>query len=467
MPFTHLFTTALLASALGLVSAQEPQLDIAAIAAAGPPPSPSIATNAPAQTVVYNAAGASQSAAAEQSAHPDSKRATPVKRAACDPQWAGKGTVPSPDTDQAFLSYSAFSDAANAAPTPAGYTNTFKNLKAMNNALGYMGYTLLDTYDVQLCSQKCDAINGCAAFNVAFERSPSKDPSPSGGACDQPPTTTLIKCVFWGGPVTARNAVNDGQYRNDYHVVIAGSNGYVNQTVDYCEGYNGPSFLGGRAISAPNDCNNQSTYVGNQYWNDGKPFDTRRCAAACSAQSKANPSSPCNFFNTYVISKNGQAYGQYCAMYKQAWDDSYATVSSTTYNGASYDISYSYSFTNSVSDGLPCVKQQYTTCKTPGTCGSYRQCNPGQNCYCGYDVTQKQVVCFQDASCSGQTCSTNAQCGSGSVCLDSRSCCGFSICVKNTVCANGLNARHIFRKRQQGDVLTAVHVPSGDDSTQS
>lgn len=138
MPFTHLFTSALLASAFGLASAQESQLDIAAIAAAGPPPSPSIATNAPAQTVVYNAAGASQSAAAEQSAHPDSKRATPVKRAACDPQWAGKGPVPSPDTDQAFLSYSAFSDAANAAPTPAGYTNTFKNLKAMNNALGYV-----------------------------------------------------------------------------------------------------------------------------------------------------------------------------------------------------------------------------------------------------------------------------------------------------------------------------------------
>lgn len=30
--------------------------------------------------------------------------------------------------------------------------------------------------------------------------------------------------------------------------------------------------------------------------------------------------------------------------------------------------------------------------------------------------------------------------------------------MKNTVCANGLSARMIFRKREDGDVLTAVHV---------
>lgn len=36
----------------------------------------------------------------------------------------------------------------------------------MNNAMGYMGFTLMDTYDVTACSQKCNAIDGCAAFNV-------------------------------------------------------------------------------------------------------------------------------------------------------------------------------------------------------------------------------------------------------------------------------------------------------------
>lgn len=88
------------------------------------------------------------------------------KRDACDSQWLGHGPVPTPDTVEEFVSYAAFSSAALAAPTPSGYTNTFKNLNAMNNAMGYMGFTLMDTYDVTTCSQKCDAIDGCAAFNV-------------------------------------------------------------------------------------------------------------------------------------------------------------------------------------------------------------------------------------------------------------------------------------------------------------
>ncbi|KAI5365946.1 hypothetical protein Slin14017_G035860 [Septoria linicola] len=293
------FTAVLAASSFtAFACAQELQLDIAAVAAAGPPPIPSIATNAPFQTVYFDAAMVEQQAAAEQSTDP----ATPfikVKRAAYDPQWVGKHPVPTPETDEAFLAFSSFSSVALAAPTPAGYTNTFKNLKAMNNALGYMGYTLLDEYSVPECSKKCAAINGCAAFNVAFERSPSKDLSPKTGACEQPDTTTLIK-------FTARNALNDGRWRNGYHVVVASSNGYVNQTVNSVENYTGPTFLGVRAISAPNDCNGKSTFVGYQYWNDGKPFDTRRCGAACTAQTGANPSAPCRIFNTYVISKNGQ-----------------------------------------------------------------------------------------------------------------------------------------------------------------
>lgn len=89
--------------------------------------------------------------------------------------------------------------------------------------------------------------------------------------------------VFWGGPVSSANAVNRGQWRNNYQVVVAGSNGYVNQTVDTIVGYDTPHYLQSNAISAPNDCNGASTYIGNQYWNDGKPFDTRRCAAACRA----------------------------------------------------------------------------------------------------------------------------------------------------------------------------------------
>lgn len=66
-----------------------------------------------------------------------------------------------------------------------------------------------------------------------------------------------------------------------YQVVIAGSNGYVNKSSDVVPGYSPGNYLDGKAINAPNDCNEASTYIGNQYWNDGKPFDTARCAAAC------------------------------------------------------------------------------------------------------------------------------------------------------------------------------------------
>lgn len=91
---------------------------------------------------------------------------TVQKRDACNPQWLGHGPVPTPNTAEAFFSYASFSEAALAAPAPSGYANTFKNLNAVNNALGYMGFTLMETYDVTACSQKCDAIDGCAAFNV-------------------------------------------------------------------------------------------------------------------------------------------------------------------------------------------------------------------------------------------------------------------------------------------------------------
>ena len=59
---------AILFSTAALAVAADPQLDIAAIDAAGPPPQPTIATNAPDQKVTYDATSASAAAAATQSA---------------------------------------------------------------------------------------------------------------------------------------------------------------------------------------------------------------------------------------------------------------------------------------------------------------------------------------------------------------------------------------------------------------
>lgn len=80
-----------------------------------------------------------------------------------------RGIAPtSPDTDVAFLADTRYSSAAGSASTPSGYTQTFQNLNASSNAYGYMGYTVLNSYDSGLCGSKCDAIDGCASFNLCM-----------------------------------------------------------------------------------------------------------------------------------------------------------------------------------------------------------------------------------------------------------------------------------------------------------
>lgn len=143
----------------------------------------------------------------------------------CYPQPTGITYKSSPDTAEAFLADSYYSQQATAAQIPLGFNSVFSNTKASPNAPGYLGFTLLDTYDVQTCADKCNAISGCASFNVYYERDPSVDPNDS--SCSNPPSVTNIKCVWWSSRISSDVNVNDGQYRGDFHVVIAGSNGYV------------------------------------------------------------------------------------------------------------------------------------------------------------------------------------------------------------------------------------------------
>jgi len=131
---------------------------------------PVVGIQAQATTVAYNPTTASAAVAASVSAVGLSTDAVEKRaieaRSACDAQPTGALSPAQPDTVDTFMNDPRFSSAANGAKTPAGYTNTFTDLSASNNAYGYMGYTTLDSYDVQACSAKCDAINGCASFNI-------------------------------------------------------------------------------------------------------------------------------------------------------------------------------------------------------------------------------------------------------------------------------------------------------------
>ena len=128
--------------------------------------------------------------------------------------------------------------------------------------------------------------------------------------------------MFWGGPVGAENTNNAGQWRGNFHVVMAGSNGYVNNSIAAQPGYGGPGYLGAAAIQAPLDCSGAASDVQSAIFTSG-PFDAGLCAAACSAQNGYSVSHPpadgskpktCQFFNTFMLLKNGVPEAQYCSM---------------------------------------------------------------------------------------------------------------------------------------------------------
>lgn len=117
----------------------------------------------------------------------------------------------STDTPANFLANPKYPAAANGAGLPpAGYTQSFKNLQASSNTVGYMGYSTLDTYDVKMCASRCNNVIGCSAFNIYFERDPcallpmatlqsisltnalAVDPT---ATCSNPPSVEVIKCA--------------------------------------------------------------------------------------------------------------------------------------------------------------------------------------------------------------------------------------------------------------------------------
>ncbi|KAF1999922.1 hypothetical protein P154DRAFT_211563 [Amniculicola lignicola CBS 123094] len=267
----------------------------------------------------------------------------------CAVQPKGDGPVPTPDTAEAFVAYKPFSEAAYAATIPKGYVQTFKDLHAASTAQGYLGYTTLESYDTNACAAACTNTYGCSSFNIFFERAPTLDPA---ATCANPPSTTVIKCSLWGGPVFAKNAVNDGQWRNDFHVVISGSNGYINEAFTKCPDY---KFLyyGNAAINAPLDCEGKDTYMGYKRFNDSLPYNPARCEAVCQETNTYNLAHPptdgsevklCNFFNSYVLSKNGVKQGQVCSMYTKAWPNAFATNEGQYRGDDHYTISWSLGF---------------------------------------------------------------------------------------------------------------------------
>lgn len=354
---------------LGLSALAAAQLDFAVIDAAPAPKAPVVVPMGvgAVKSIIstYSSYQPKPTATKKPRGYPIQKRATASSSSTASPSCtslpAGSGPVPSPDTASAFLNSPTLSSIAAAAPSAKGYTNVFSNLQASSSTNSYLGFTTLNSYDTAACGKMCDSTNGCISFNIFFERDPACVPTTD---YPNPPSTNVIKCVLWGSPVTAGNTNNAGQYQQQFQVVIAGSNGYVASSTAPVPGYNPAHNLGNAAINAVNDCNSVNTYITSAFFTDGQPFDPARCAQACAATSAYNQGQgsnvTCQFFNTYILYKNGVAQGQFCAEFTQFLPDSYATNTGQVRGSDNYTIGYSYSYTNATNSGVP------SNCKLPG-----------------------------------------------------------------------------------------------------
>jgi hypothetical protein len=329
-------------------------------------PAVTVPVGAGSESVTYNAASATASVFAEVVADVtpdidtvDGTTPSVLKRTACQAEPASLYTyVPEHDTPEFFVQDTTYSEAANNAETPAGWQRTFQNLTGSVSTSAYLGYVSYDSYKPEVCAAECLNRAGCTAFNIFFERNPTLDPSPADGGCPQPTSQTVIKCSFWGVPTEKQVATNVGQLRNNYHIVIAGSNAYKRISP--------PKPLTGYQTTALPGCAIQETcgsYLTVKTFSDGLPYDHTRCAAACNAitlesLNAKKPERTCQYFTSYMQMKNGAPQFQACAIYSATWDPSYCKNSGYTSGGNVYTIDLSYSFSN---------------ISIPGTCSSKGQ----------------------------------------------------------------------------------------------
>ncbi|CBX90835.1 hypothetical protein LEMA_P058690.1 [Plenodomus lingam JN3] len=261
-----------------------------------------------------------------------------------------------------YYSESALRRSARDAGTPPGYEKVFTDLIAANEQIGYLGFKInpRGEYDVSWCADWCDSESFCLGFNIYFQRDPEMDPR-----CDWSGVVTNVKCVIYGYPVAEGSATNKGQFFGDFAVVITGSNGYSKVEEAACKtrrpsigGFGIPQYLVG-AISAPVQRNGTNTATGLESYNGMKlfnqnPYDPFLCAAACQAQTEFHKTHlgnangkyrPCNYFNSFILTKNAIPLGTYCSLYAESRPVTDATNFGVIHEKDRYDVLCSAGYT--------------------------------------------------------------------------------------------------------------------------
>ncbi|ROV98011.1 hypothetical protein VMCG_07008 [Cytospora schulzeri] len=228
-------------------------------------------------------------------------------------------------------------------------------------AFTYMGYTpvailvnipatLFATAYYEIVLQMCNDMNICASFNIYYERDPTLNPDYVD--CPNPNSTTNIKCVFWGSSISEDLALNYGESRVDFRVVITGSNYYIKQAA--LSNLTDLGFYGPRGDAQENaifatpeliePTDGYPTYIGGYrgfYTNrpEGPSYDPSDCARRCNALTNYNSvnkvnATPyingaypkCNMFSVFEdATADGVPFSVVCWFFTTSWDSKYST----------------------------------------------------------------------------------------------------------------------------------------------
>lgn len=124
---------------------------------------------------------------------------------------------------QAFLKDSTINSVSSNAGTVSGFTWMWSGYMMQTQTRGFLGVYQLSSYNVSTCAAYCNSVPYCNGFNIFYERNPSLQPA---AACPNPAPIASIRCTLWDNGIDIYSAVNYGQWRAAFPVVVAGSNGY-------------------------------------------------------------------------------------------------------------------------------------------------------------------------------------------------------------------------------------------------
>lgn len=232
----------------------------------------------------------------------------------------------------------------------------------------YLGYETLTSYDTAACASLCDATELCTGFNVYIERDPGWNPDQC--SCADPTSTYNFKCSIFAGGVYAAAATNEGQYRDEYEVVITASNGYMVGNTTYAAGTTTTTSndsvastaittRGGggdstqpclpNGASQPQSCwgkthNHPDTIIKEAFFPG--PFSIDVCIALAVSQSELNLAADVNvtaaFINAALVVRDGVAWGTFCGAFTQVYDGSDCNWAPGTSSGHDWSVQDSW-----------------------------------------------------------------------------------------------------------------------------